>query len=263
MWIRDGRELFQDAFRRGYALPAFNVASLEMIQACLRAAEALRAPVILQTYREEVRRVAPEAFAAMVRALAERVRVPVLLHLDHGGSLEEVFRALRAGYGSAMWDAQGMRIGKVAEEVARVAPLVHGMGAALEVAAEGFSGEERSRPEEVAALFQAGADVVAVAAGSRHGEESRLDLPLLARIREEARGPFALHGGSGIPPEDLEAAVRLGVVKVNVGTALYRSLRALLGRPWEHHRLFYKAVEEELMKVAEVYIRRTQAEGKA
>jgi len=115
MWIRDGRELFQDAFRRGYALPAFNVASLEMIQACLRAAEALRAPVVLQTYREEVRRVAPEAFAAMVRALAERVRVPVLLHLDHGGSLEEVFWALRAGYGSAMWDAQGMGIGKVAE----------------------------------------------------------------------------------------------------------------------------------------------------
>lgn len=263
MWIRDGRELYRDAFLRGYALPAFNVASLEMAQACVRAAEALRAPVILQTYREEVRRVPPEAFVGLVRALAEGVRVPVLLHLDHGGGLPEVFRALRAGYGSAMWDASGLPPERLEAELAHHAPLVHAMGGALEVAAEGFGGEERSAPEGVARLLEAGADLVAVAVGSRHGEESRLDLELLAQIRQAARGPFALHGGSGVDPQDLQRAVGLGVVKLNVGTALYRTLLGLLGRPWDHHRRFYQAVEEALMAVAAEYIRRTLAEGKA
>ncbi|BCP67499.1 class II fructose-bisphosphate aldolase [Thermus thermophilus] len=263
MWARHGRALFQDAFQRGYALPAFNIASLEMAQACVRAAEALRAPIVLQTYREEVRRVSPEVFVGMVRALAEEVRVPVLLHLDHGEGFSEIFRALRAGYGSAMWDASGRDPEEVIGEVRTHAPLVHAMGAALEVAAEGFGGEERSDPEAVAQLLEAGADVVAVAVGSRHGVESRLDLGLLARIREVARGPLALHGGSGIHPRDLEEALALGVVKVNVGTALYRVLRDHLGRPWDHHRAFYREVEAALLGVAMEYIRRTQAEGKA
>lgn len=263
MWVRDGRGLFQDAFQRGYALPAFNIASLEMAQACVRAAEALRAPIVLQTYREEVRRVPPEAFVGMVQALAEGVRVPVLLHLDHGEDFPEIFRALRGGYGSAMWDASGRDPEETIGEVRAHAPLVHAMGAALEVAAEGFGGEERSDPGLVARLLEAGADVVAVAVGSRHGVESRLDLGLLARIREVVRGPLALHGGSGIHPQDLEEALALGVVKVNVGTALYRVLRDHLGRSWDHHRAFYREVEAALLTVAMGYIRRTKAEGKA
>jgi len=263
MWVKDGRRLFQDAYRRGYALPAFNIASLEMAQACVRAAEALRAPVVLQTYREEVRRVSPEAFVGMVRALAEEVEVPILLHLDHGESPSEIFRALRAGYGSAMWDASGQDPERALEEVRAHAPLVHAMEAALEVAAEGFGGEERSNPEVVARLLEAGADVVAVAVGSRHGVESHLDLGLLARIQEVARGPLALHGGSGIHPRDLEGALALGVVKVNVGTALYRVLRDHLGKAWDHHRTFYREVEAALSGVAMEYIRRAKAEGKA
>ncbi|GLV48865.1 fructose-bisphosphate aldolase [Thermus sp. LT1-2-5] len=263
MWVKDGRELYRDAYRKGYALPAFNIASLEMARACVRAAEALRAPVVLQTYREEARRVGPGVFVGMVRALAEEARVPVLLHLDHGEGFPEILRALRAGYGSAMWDAGGQDLAGILEGVAAHAPLVHAMEAALEVAAEGFAGEERSRPEEAARLFEVGADVVAVAVGSRHGAESRLDLGLLARIQEAARGPLALHGGSGIHPADLEGAVALGVVKVNVGTALYRVLRAHLGRSWDHHRAFYREVEDALTAVAAEYIRRSRAEGHA
>lgn len=262
MWVRDGRALYRDAFRRGYALPAFNIASLEMAQACVRTAESLRAPVILQTYREEIRRVTPRVFAGMVQALAEGASVPILLHLDHGEDWGDIFLALRAGYGSVMWDAQGQ--GEEAVEAARAhAPLIHAMGAALEVAVEPFAGQAVSAPGLVAALIQAGADVVAVAVGSRHGEESRLDLGLLRRIAHEAKGPLALHGGSGIHPGDLREALAMGVVKVNVGTALYRTLRSLLGRGYDHHRTFYRQVEEELERVAQEYIRRTQAEGKA
>ncbi|RTH21302.1 class II fructose-bisphosphate aldolase [Thermus scotoductus] len=263
MWVRNARELFQDALRRGYALPAFNIASLEMAQACLQAAESLGAPIILQTYREEVRRVSPEVFRALVQALAERTRVPVLLHLDHGEDWGSVFQAFRAGYGSAMWDASGLPLERVVQEVRGHAPLVQAMGGALEVAAEGFSGEERSDPEAVQAVREAGADVVAVAVGSRHGQASRLDLDLLARIAERAGGPLALHGGSGIHPEDLKAAVAMGVAKVNVGTALYRAFLSLLAQPWPHHRAFYRAAEVQMAEVAKVYIQRVQAEGKA
>lgn len=262
MWVRDGRVLYREAFRQGYALPAFNVASLEMAQACVRAAERLRAPVVLQTYREEVRRVSPRVFAAMVRALAEEASVPVLLHLDHGEDWGEIFLALRAGYGSVMWDAQ--KQGREAVMgVRNLAPLVHAMGAALEVAVEPFAGQVASDPALVSDLIRAGADVVAVAVGSQHGQESRLDLDLLRLIAQEAQGPLALHGGSGIHPADLEGALALGVVKVNVGTALYRALRSLLGQEYDHHRAFYRQAEEELERVAQVYIRRTRAEGKA
>ncbi len=262
MWVRDGREMYLEAYRRGYAIPAFNIASLEMAQGCLRAAEGLRAPVILQTYREEVRRVSPRVFAAMVRAMAEEATVPVLLHLDHGAEWAELFAAIAAGYGSVMWDAEGQGWG-VLEGIRVHAPVVHAMGAALEVAVDAFAGEAASDPALVREVVQAGADVVAVAVGSRHGAESRLDLGLLARIAEEAKAPLALHGGSGIHPEDLREALAMGVVKVNVGTALYRSLRSLLGQAYEHHRVFYRKVEEEMEKVARGYIRRLQAEGKA
>ncbi len=258
-YLTDARPLLREAYRERQALPAFNVCSLEMARGCIQAAADLGAPVLVQTYPADVEQASPAVFVAMVRALADEVDVPVALHLDHGRGLNLAVRCLRAGYSSVMFDGQGLPFEDVLERTARLAEVAHAAGASLEVSAESFGVPgamnelERTDPEEAARLAAAGADLVACAVGSEHGRSSHLDLDLLARVADAVCGPLVLHGGSGIPEGDLRAAAGLGVVKVNVGSALYR---AALGT-WRaeapaqsSHRAVYASVREAIRAVA-------------
>lgn len=264
-YVSDARPLFRRAHQHGYALPAFNVCSLEMAKGCLEAAGALGVPVILQTYPADLAQASPRVFAQMVRALADEVDVPVGLHLDHGRDFSQVIACLRAGYGSVMFDGQGLDFAEVERRAHAFAEIAHAAGAGLEVSAEGFgvpgaadNVPEFTDPERALALAVAGADLVACAVGSEHGGEGRLDLDLLGKIAERVRGPLVLHGGSGIPEADLRAAVKLGVVKVNVGSALYRA--AL--QTWRDsagatsHRAVYADLRAAVKGAALPYLRR-------
>ncbi|RIH85684.1 Fructose-bisphosphate aldolase [Calidithermus terrae] len=267
-YVSDGRKLIEHAFRHGYALPAFNFCSLEMAKACVEAAEELQAPVILQTYPADLSSGSPRVMAAMVRALAEEARVPVMLHLDHGGGLGAVVECLRAGYSSVMLDGGGMALAQVLEATRRAAEVVHAAGAALEVAAERFNPGEAGAtdPEAAARVREAGADLVACAVGSEHGRQSRLDLRRLEAVAGAVRGPLVLHGGSGVEPADLARAVGLGVAKVNVGSASYRALL----RVWREragelstHRAVYAEARAAVGEQARSYIALLGAAGKA
>jgi len=238
-----------------------------MVRACVEAAEEARAPIIVQTYPADIEQVPPFAMTALVRAFAERASVPILLHLDHGRGFEMAMACLRAGYGSVMFDGAELPFAEVVAQTRRIAEVAHAMGAAVEVAAESFDhgSVTASRPEAAERLFEAGADMVAVSVGSEHGRESRLDLEALGAIAGRVRRPLVLHGGSGIPAADLAAARQLGVVKVNVGSALYRALR----RVWEgsadapNHRAVYAWARAGLTAVALDRIRAMGAEGQA
>ncbi|WP_425144776.1 class II fructose-bisphosphate aldolase [Deinococcus sp.] len=228
----DARPLIRAAYAGGSALPAFNVCSLEMALGCVQAAETAQRPVLLQTYPADIEQASPQVFAQMVRALADEVSVPVALHLDHGRDLRQVIACLRAGYSSVMFDGQGLPFAQTLQMTARLAEVAHASGAALEVSAESFgvpgatgNPAESTDPAQAAQLHAAGADLVACAVGSEHAASSRLDLSLLARIAAQVQGPLVLHGGSGIHPDDLRRALPYGVVKVNVGSALYRAVR--------------------------------------
>lgn len=261
----DARPLLQAAYAGGYALPAFNVCSLEMAKGCLEAAETAGHPVILQTYPADIDQASPAVFAQMIRALAGEVSVPVALHLDHGQGAAQVIACLRAGYSSVMFDGQGLAFGDVLEQTRRLSEIAHACGASLEVSAESFglSGAidnvlETTDPVQAARLYGAGADMVACAVGSEHGHDSQIDLELLRRIAEQVRGPLVLHGGSGIAPGQLARAQVSGVVKVNVGSALYRAVR--LG--WVDsgnlptHRAGYADVRARVRSVAAEYFQR-------
>lgn len=228
-FVEDGHTLIGSAFEDRFALPAFNACSAEMVRACIEAAEEMRAPIIVQTYPGDIDQVPAPVMATLVRAFAERVSVPVLLHLDHGRGFAMAMTCLRAGYGSVMFDGAGLPLTEVVRETQRIADVAHAMGAAVEVATESFNhgSAKTTAPEDAEHLFEAGADMVAVSVGSEHGRESSLDLQALRAIAERVRRPLVLHGGSGIPEADLAAARELGVVKVNIGSALYRSLRAV------------------------------------
>lgn len=278
-YVSDGRTLIRRAFEGRFAVPAFNVCSLEMARACLAAAEAERAPVILQTYPGDLEHAPPGVMSAAVRALADAVSVPVVLHLDHGDSGERVDQCVAAGYGSVMFDGERYPVDENVRRTREVAGRVHDAGRALEAAGGSFGGGESdgdgdplddvdlTDPELARRLFEEGdADMVACSVGSLHGRPSRLDLQRLRAIAEATSRPLVLHGGSGIPAEDLTEAAKLGVVKVNIGAALARSLlRVWLERApgARNHYEVYAAARAALERVAREKLRATGASGRA
>ncbi|TDE84743.1 class II fructose-bisphosphate aldolase [Deinococcus sp. S9] len=230
-YVTDARPLIQAAYREGSALPAFNVCSLEMARGCVLAAQEMHRPILLQTYPADIEQASPHVFTQMIRALADEVSVPVGLHLDHGRDFAQVIACLRAGYSSVMFDGQGLPFEEVLAQTRRLAEITHAAGACLEVSAESFGVPEvednvleTTDPFHAAQVREAGADMVACAVGSEHGHASRLDLALLYSVANAVKGPLVLHGGSGIQLDDLRAALPCGVVKVNVGSALYRAV---------------------------------------
>ena len=225
-YLEDARPLFRRAFDEGWIVPAFNVCSAEMIFAVARAAEALRAPIVIQTYPADLALFPAPHVHALVRSVAEEASVPIALHLDHGVDEAMGRTCLAAGFGSVMLDGAEDDLDQLVERVRTFAPEVHAANAALEVAADGFSVafEEATDPEAAWRLAEAGADLVAVAVGSRHGSASHLDREALRALAERVAGPLVLHGGSGVPADDLAFARSCGVAKLNVGSASYRAL---------------------------------------
>lgn len=268
--VTDGRTLYSRAYRGRFAMPAFNVCNLEMAQGVLEAAEAERAPVILQTYPGDIAHGGP-ALAPLLNVLAEGAGVPVMLHLDHGDGLEMAVDCLKLGYGSVMFD--GAELG-IEENIARTGPIVeaaHGFGASVEGEVGLFGGDHGSVvytvPEEAARFAsESGVDTLAVSVGSEHAQESRLKLDLLRDVAEVTGHPLVLHGGSGIHPDDVREAVTLGVVKVNIGNALSlavrRGARDALESGLGHYGMF-DAIRDAVREVARDKIGLMGAAGQA
>jgi fructose-bisphosphate aldolase class II len=226
-------EIVARARSAGGGVGAFNVITVEHAEAIVTGAEQAGLPVILQISENAVRfhhgRLAPIAAAA--RAIAEAATVSVGLHLDHVESDELFDQAAANGFGSVMYDAS--KLGYAANLSATAAAVRRGHAQGLWVESElgevgGKDGAHapgvRTDPAEAAAYVAAtGVDALAVAVGSSHAMASRtarLDHDLIARLRAAVPVPLVLHGSSGVPDDELVAAVRGGMVKINIGTAL-------------------------------------------
>ncbi len=267
-YVFDGRKLIQHAFEHTYTLPAFNVCSVEMIRACIEAAEEEQAPIIVQTYPADTAQIDVHQAVALVKSFAERVSVPILLHMDHGPDYETDIACLTAGYGSIMYDGADADIEDIVVTSRKVVEAAHIAGAAVEVAAESFNHGmvEYSTPEDCLRLFEEGhADMVAISVGSEHGQSGSLKAELMRDIAKATGKPLVLHGGSGISKEDHVIARECGVVKCNIGSALYKALR----KTWQesadakNHREVYERSRLALKDVAKHYIHLMNAEGKA
>ncbi len=267
-FVQDGRQMIEHAFKNGYALPAFNFCSLEMVKGCIEAAEELRAPIIVQTYQSDLSFASPKVMAGMVRALAEEASVPIMLHLDHGIGLETAVACLRAGYSSVMFDGGEMDFETVVLFTKQLAEIAHASGASLEVSAEQFNKGESTPTDPTQALRvrNAGADMVACSVGSEHGQSSRLDMQRLKNIASTVQAPLVLHGGSGIHADDLRASPSLGVVKVNVGSASYRAIMQVWRErapELQSHRAVYTEARNAVREKAKEYIKVLAAANKA
>ena len=227
------KELLLDAQKNGYAVGAFNVENMEMVQAVIEAAEELRAPVIMQTTPSTLKYADPEYFYANVAAAAKKATVPVVMHLDHGSSYELAMKAFRAGYTSIMIDGSHSVLEENIAITKEVVRACHAGNVPVEAELGKVGGKEDdldggaggyTDPEDAAYFVkETGVDSLAVAIGTAHGVYKgipKLDIERLSKIREVVDIPLVLHGTSGIPDEDVRECIRRGICKVNYATDL-------------------------------------------
>ncbi|MCM4076187.1 class II fructose-bisphosphate aldolase [Paractinoplanes hotanensis] len=226
-------ELVSAALSTGCAVGAFNVITVEHAEAIVTGAEQAGRPVILQISENAVRfhhgRLAPIAAAAL--AVADASTVPVALHLDHVESDELLAQAAANGFGSVMYDASRLPYDRNVAATRAAARACRRAGLWIESELGEVGGKDgahapgaRTDPAEAAAYVTAtGVDALAVAVGSSHAmhtRTARLDHGLIAQLRDSVQVPLVLHGSSGVPDDELTAAVRAGMAKINIGTAL-------------------------------------------
>lgn len=228
------KELLLDAQKNGYAVGAFNVENMEMVQAVVAAAEELKSPVIMQTTPSTIKYASPEMFYANVAAAAKDASVPVVMHLDHGSSFELAVHAFRAGYTSIMIDGshsvfeENIAITKSVVDVCHAGnvPVEAELGkvGGKEDDLDGGNGGGYTVPSEAVEFVEkTGIDSLAVAIGTAHGVykgKPKLDVERLSEIREVVSIPLVLHGTSGVPDEAVKECIRRGICKVNYATDL-------------------------------------------
>ncbi|MGX1564073.1 class II fructose-bisphosphate aldolase [Streptomyces sp. NPDC055506] len=231
-------ELVTRAAAARSAVASFNVITLEHIEAVIAGAESVHAPVVLQVSENAVKfrggQLLPLARAAV--AEAERAAVPVALHLDHVQSDALLYQAAEAGFSSVMYDAARLPYARNLATTRAAVDWAHEQGLWIEAELGQIGGKNgrppldahapgaRTDPDEARAFVaDSGVDALAVAIGSAHAMTTRtasLDHALLKRLSATLDVPLVLHGSSGVPDDELMAAVAGGIAKVNIGTAL-------------------------------------------
>ena len=224
------REMLKKALEQHYAVGAFNAENMEMVQAIIEAAEAKRAPVMIQTTPGTLKYADPMIFAGMVSRLAERASVPVALHLDHGNSYELAEYCVRQGYTSVMIDGSLLPLEENIALTKRVVAMAGEIPVEAELGTVGGKEDTHSAgiaytdPDQAEVFVrETGVASFAPAIGTAHGvykAEPRLDLERLSAIAERVGIPLVLHGTSGVPDDTVRECVRRGICKVNYATDL-------------------------------------------
>ena len=263
-----------------YCIPAFNVYNTETIMGVIDAAEQEKAPVIIQIYPRLINEEVGFYICPSIVAAAQRASVPVCFHLDHGPSEFEVTRALRWGASGIMIDGSVHGFEKNVELTRRIVDMC----AAIGIGVEGEIGhvgsvndevmDEFTSPEEAAEFVKrTGVTCLAVLIGNAHGhykKTPKLDIERVKAIREATGGiPLVLHGGSGIPDDQVKAAIEAGIRKMNIGTdvccAFAEGTKATLDDPNRSLGIdvFMKKPIQYVKDLAVSKIRLTGANGKA
>jgi fructose-bisphosphate aldolase, class II len=272
-------QVLQPANAIGYAVPGLVCLGWEDMRAYVAAAEAERAPIILQAGPGCREHTPLPILGRMFRHLAEAASVPVVAHLDHGRSLDDCRAALDAGFTSVMFDGSALPLQQNIDLTAAVVALAHAAGASCEgeIGFVGYSGGAASDGTDAgeAARFAAetGVDAMAISIGNLHLQEHEgqgLDLARLAAIEALTTVPLVIHGGSGVPAaQRLQLATTSRIAKFNIGTELRMAfgtaLRAALARdPARFDRIaILKETEAPVAEAARAVIRGLGASGRA
>ncbi len=234
MPLVSGSEIFKAARKGGYAIGAYNTNNLEWTQAILQSAQEKNAPVLIQTSMGAAKYMGGYKLVVdMVNNLIDsmNITVPVVLHLDHG-EYEHALECIEAGYTSVMFDGSSLPFEENLAKTKDVVQRAHAKGMSVECEVGTIGGEEDgivgtgelADIDECIQMVNTGIDFLACGIGNIHGVYPEnwkgLDFDHLQAITEAVGKdvPLVLHGGSGIPQDQIEKAITMGVSKVNVNT---------------------------------------------
>lgn len=228
------KDIIEPAFNARYGVPAINIFNDLTIEAVLAAAEEANSPVILQTSVKTVRSIGSRQLFDMWHSLTSGIQVPVTLHLDHCPDRKVVTECLKAGWNSVLFDASSLPVEENQRQTIEVVAEARQYGAQVEGEIEAITGVEDDHGSDDVAPQQSldtalnfidatGIDVFAPSIGNAHGSYKAAPVLDAGRVTEivDARNiPIALHGGSGLSPEQFADLIARGCAKVNISTAL-------------------------------------------
>jgi fructose-bisphosphate aldolase class II len=220
-------DILRKARKRGYAVGAFNTTNLEITQAIVRTAELLRSPVIVATSEKAIAYAGIDNIAQIVITLAERAKIPVVLHLDHGGSLEIVKQCIRYCFTSVMIDASRLPFKENIKITKKVVRYAHQHNVSVEAEIGRLAGIEDdimvakheatyTDPDQARRFaVESECDALAIAIGTSHGAykfkgKAQLRIDILKEIAEQVNIPLVLHGASGVKPKWIDYVNRFG-----------------------------------------------------
>ena len=225
-------EMLEKAGKGNYAVGSFSVLNMEMIMGTVKAAEELKAPIILQIAEGRLGYAPLALMGPMMLSAARSASVPVAVHLDHGLRVPTIQYALDIGFTSVMFDGSKVSLQENIETTKKVIGLAWKYGATAEAEIGKVGGSEdgtedlelMATPVEDAKRFyeETKVDALAVAIGNAHGvykSAPQLQFDRLAKLDEVVGTALVLHGGSGITVEDFRRCIDLGIRKINVMTA--------------------------------------------
>lgn len=260
------KELLTITKENKFAVPAFNIGSLEILRAVMEVAEETNSPVILEIHPLEIEYLT-DPFVLTVKEYAHKSKVPVVIHMDHGSNIYDVMRSIKNGYTSVMIDASNLPYEENVALTKQVVELAHKVNVSVEAEigtigamnyeTEGVDNVLYTDPEQAKDFVKrTGIDCLAVAIGTAHGLypknfTPKLNLELLKILNKEVNIPLVLHGGSGNPDEEVTASVSLGVSKVNISSdvksVFFKKCHELLNEnpnQYEPCDLFPKCIDE-------------------
>ncbi len=263
------KQMLEKAKAGHYAVGQFNINNLEWTKAILQTAQELNSPVILGVSEGAGKYMCGfKTVADMVKAMVEElnITVPVALHLDHG-SYEGCYKCIKAGFSSIMFDGSHYPIEENVEKTRELVHVTNQLGLSLEAEVGAIGGEEDgvvgmgecADPNECKMIADLGVTMLAAGIGNIHGKYPAnwkgLSFETLAAVSEKVGAmPLVLHGGTGIPADQIKKAISLGVSKINVNTECQLSFAAatrtyieagkdLLGKGFDPRKLLAPGVE--------------------
>jgi fructose-bisphosphate aldolase class II len=276
------KEVLEKAKKEHYCVCAFNVYNYETVSSVLKAAAELNSPVIIAFGERYIKYIPIDLISLIVKNLSQRYSIPITLHLDHACNLDIIEQAIKEGFTSVMYDGSKLSLEENIKITKNVVNIAHSKKVSVEaelgyvIKAEEDKMEYHFTDPDEAKIFvsETGIDALAIAIGNIHGLRAyegkvKLDLMLLDKIRKSCNVPLVLHGGSGIPYEELKKAVNLGVCKLNINTELSKAAVDEIRRTLQYandslrmENLMANA-SNAIEKVAKFYIELLGSKGKA
>ncbi len=226
----DLKDILEIGQQGNFAVPAFNVYNLETVLGVMNAAEEAGAPVIFQMYSRLLDGQNAQYVAPIILEAAKNMKVPVAFHLDHGTGVNVVLRALRYGATGIMIDASKEPLEANIEKTRNVVAMCNEVGVSVEgelghigTTKEEIGVEHTKVDEAVRYVKETGVSALAIMVGTAHGHYKQapvLNIQRIREIHEATPAHLVLHGGSGVPDEQIKAAIDAGITKINFSTDL-------------------------------------------